>query len=761
MLAGCAAQQAYRDAREMLARDQARQALVRLEEAVRLDPGSAEYRVEYLRTRDRLVSELLAQGAQARAARQFDPAERAYRQALELHPTSELAVAGLKGVERERRWDATLARARQHAERKDAEAARSLLRVLLLESPGYPGAAELLRELERSGEGRNPALALATAYRKPISIEFKDVAIKTVFELIARSSGLNFLFDKDVRTDQRTSIYLRGSTVEAAVSRLLIANQLEQRVLDDNTVLIYPDTPAKQKDYQLLSVKSFYLSNGEAKSVANTLKTILKAKDVVVDERLNLIVLRDTPDAIRLAEKLVALHDIPEPEVMLDVEVLEVKRSRLLDLGVRWPEQVSLSALTSTTGAQLTLNDFRNLKAGTVGVTVNPMTATARNTESDANILANPRIRAKSREKARVLIGDRVPNITTTSTSTGFISDSVNYIDVGLKLEVEPVIHPGSEVSIKLSLEVSNLVSQVQTKSGTLAYQIGTRSATTVLRLRDGENQVLAGLINDEDRRIANKLPALGSIPVAGRLFGGQSDEAVKTEIVLSITPRVLRNVERPDASALEFESGTEAGLRSRGGEVAGAAAPTTPAEVGGNATTTAPAPAMPQAAGSTPNLPAGNNNTPVEPGGGVAPVAGDLSLRFRGPVQVRSGQLFSVDLMIDDAKKGLLSLPLALGFDPAAVQVMSVEQGDFMKQGGVSATMESRIDPDGQVLVTMQRAGSVGAMGSERALTLSMKALTPNRTASVRVLTVAPRGEGAANLDAAPPPALQIAITP
>ena len=250
--------------------------------------------------------------------------------------------------------------------------------------------------------------------------------------MISRTSGLNFLFDKDVRTDQKTSIFLKNSSIEAAVSLTLLTNQLEQRVLDANTILVYPNTQAKQKDYQPLTIKTFYLVNAEAKVVANTLKTLLKSRDVVVDDKLNMLILRDSPDAIRMAEKLVALHDVAEPEVMLEVEILEVKRTRLLDLGIRWPDQLSLSPLTANAGGVLTLADLRAINDNRLGATLGATSLNAKNVDTDANILANPRIRARNREKAKILIGERVPNITTTSTSTGFVAESVTYVDVGV-----------------------------------------------------------------------------------------------------------------------------------------------------------------------------------------------------------------------------------------------------------------------------------------------------------------------------------------
>jgi general secretion pathway protein D len=178
--------------------------------------------------------------------------------------------------------------------------------------------------------------------------------------------------------------------------------------------------------------------------------------------------------------------------------------------------------------------------------------------------LANPRIRVVNREKAKILIGDRVPNITVTSSPQGGFAESINYLDVGLKLDVEPVIYRGNDIVIKIGLEVSNIAGTQVSKLGTTAYTIGTRNASTTLRLKDGENQVLAGLINDEDRRTANKIPAVGDLPVLGRLFGSSLDEGKKSEVVLSITPRLVRNVQRSDQRIQEFRSGTENSLRER-----------------------------------------------------------------------------------------------------------------------------------------------------------------------------------------------------
>jgi general secretion pathway protein D len=176
-------------------------------------------------------------------------------------------------------------------------------------------------------------------------------------------------------------------------------------------------------------------------------------------------------------------------------------------------------------------------------------------------VLANPRIRVKNKDKARIHIGDKVPVITTTASATGFVGESVNYLDVGLKLEVEPTVYLEDEVGIKIGLEVSNISQQIRSSSGTVAYQVGTRNTATTLRLKDGETQVLAGLINDEDRRSSARVPGLGDTPVLEHLFGSTGTTANKTEIVLLITPRIVRNLTRPDVRLESFNSGTDGAI--------------------------------------------------------------------------------------------------------------------------------------------------------------------------------------------------------
>jgi general secretion pathway protein D len=257
---------------------------------------------------------------------------------------------------------------------------------------------------------------------------------------------------------------------------------------------------------------------------------------------------------------------------MLEVEILEVKRSRMQELGIQWPTQFTVLTPESipktfvndgvvvteqVERSVLTVESLKNLTSGDIGVSPNP-TVNLRKDAGDVSILANPRIRVKNKEKAKVHIGDKVPVITSNVTSTGVVSESVSYLDVGLKVDVEPQVFLEGDVGIKVGLEVSNIVQQIKSASGTLTYQLGSRNANTTLRLKDGETQMLAGLIADEDRTGASKVPLLGDLPLLGRLFANQRDELNKTEIVLLITPRIIRNIERQELAQTEFFGGTE-----------------------------------------------------------------------------------------------------------------------------------------------------------------------------------------------------------
>ena len=569
LLAACAGNQAYNDGQAMLGAGHTQQGLALLEQAAQAEPTNAKYRIAVTNGRMRALNKLNGAAEALRQQGNLPEAQALYRQALALAPSDDVAQRGLAGVAQDERHRKLVQEAQASYQRggeANVAQAQEALRQVLQERPAQREALALKGRIgDEQAKTRPAGGKLAATYRKPVTLEFRDAPLRSVFDFISKVSGLNFVFDREVDPALRATISVRDTSIEEAIAMLLGANQLEQSVTSDKSITIYPNTPQKVKDYQQLVVRTFFLANADVKTVAFSIKTLLKAKDVVTDERLGIIMLRDTPEMVRMAERIINVQDLADPEVMLEVEVLEVKRTRLMELGVRWPDQASLTLAGSGTGlGGLKVADLRRINGENINLGIGGVTLNANKTDSDSNILANPRIRVRNKEKAKILIGDRVPVITVT-TNNGVSSDSVNYIDVGLKLDVEPNVYLDDEVAIKINLEVSNVVKEVISKTGTQAYQIGTRSASTVLRLKDGETQVLAGLISDEDRGTANKVPGVGELPVLNRLFGSQKDDAMRSEIVLSITPRLLRSIRRPDLLTAEFNSGTEAAVGGRG----------------------------------------------------------------------------------------------------------------------------------------------------------------------------------------------------
>ncbi|MEO7579214.1 MAG: secretin N-terminal domain-containing protein [Massilia sp.] len=559
------------EARALIEAGRLDEAITRLEPLVAAAPGNIEARVLLASARNQRANELLAQAGKDLQRQAWDEAQANYRRVAALGQIDQ-AMVGLAALAAARQQAQMFAEASALNEAGKLDAARTSLRALLAQYPKHREGAALLRTLAEPAPAAPPS-ALGKAFQKRINLQFRDAPVRAVFEAMSRASGINFTLDKDVPAELKVTVNLEGTTLELALRNVLLSVQLEQRVVDDHTILVYPNDQAKQRDYQKLSIRSFRLANAEAKAVAASLKTLLKTRDLVVDEKLNMLVLRDSPETIQMAAKLVALHDVAEPEVMLDVEILEVQRSDLESLGVKWPSSISLSPLPnlrvdpsgSITTSPFTLRDLAHLNSAGIAAAVDPMKLSASVSRDNVSVLANPRIRIKSREKALIKVGERVPSISSNVTSTGVTSQSVNYLDVGLKLEAEPVVYLDDEISIKLNLEVSSILGTiVDTNNQPYGYRIGARNAMTVLRLRDGENQVLAGLISDNDKRSASAVPGIGQLPVLDRLFGVKGTERTKTEIVLSITPHVVRNQPRVAWAEVEFDAGTDASLRGR-----------------------------------------------------------------------------------------------------------------------------------------------------------------------------------------------------
>jgi general secretion pathway protein D len=577
LLWGCASP-ALHEAGQLTLEGQHEQALTILDSARRDKPADAALRSAQGRQRELTIATLAVQADGARLNGQLSGADALSKRIDAIDANHPRAQALRLEIQRSKRHQTLLELAARALDAGNTNEAELKLREVLIDAPSLPAARALQQRInEKTADAAVPN-AMSAAFQKRLTLEFREAPLKSVFESISRSAGVNFVFDKDVKGDVKVTLFLRDVTLDEALRVVLATQQLDRKLLNDSSLFVYPNTPAKQQEHQELMTRSFYLSNADVKQAQILIKTMAKTRDVYIDERLNLIIVRDTPEVLKLTERLLASIDLPEPEVMLEVEVMEIGTNRLNELGLQWPETIQYGLPGGVSTAQLGQRfDFKATIA-------NPaLIATLRGSSGTTNLIANPKLRARNREKAKVQIGERLPIFTTTAVPTAGVATSVSYIETGLKLEVEPSVQLDNDVVMKVSLEVSNLIGQVAGPQGAIAYRVGTRNATTSLRLRDGETQILAGLINDEDRKAVQGLPGVSELPVIGRLFGVHSDTRNKSEVVLLITPRVVRNLGLPDAATLSgpagnFASPGAANTRLRGAAKVGLAMNTSPA---------------------------------------------------------------------------------------------------------------------------------------------------------------------------------------
>ncbi|AXJ04361.1 secretion type II protein [Pseudomonas fluorescens] len=562
-LAACSsAQVANKEAADLIDQGQYEAGLARIEEGLRENPRDTELHLLLNSGRAKAITALLTSGDTDRARRDFASARTAYSRVLTIEPNNRRAQDALRQLDYLRSMDEKLELARGDLRRGDIYGADRQVKQILELDPKNDGALELQGNI-RLVQSRNVVQypQLRTRLDRPVTLEFRDANLKTIFEVLSQVAGLNFIFDKDLRPDMKATIFVRDVRIEDAVQLLLQQNQLHQKVVNENTLLIFPDSPQKLKDYQELVMRTFYLTSIDANTALNMIKTMLKTRDVFVDERLNTLTMRDTEDAVRMAEKLLQSQDQSNPEVVLEVEVMEVATQRILDLGLQWPN--TFGVVNSDGSAVTILDQLKGINSSRISISPSPQ-AKINAQDNDINTLASPVIRVSNREQARIHIGQRVPIISATSvpsTQGPVITESVTYLDVGLKLEVQPTVHLNNEVAIKIALEVSNATPLEPTRQGTIPVQVDTRNAQTSLRLHDGETQILAGLMRNDHGATGNKIPGLGDIPGLGRLFGSNKDTIGKSELVLSITPRIVRNLPYQSPSDMEFPTGTETSM--------------------------------------------------------------------------------------------------------------------------------------------------------------------------------------------------------
>ncbi|KTB59008.1 general secretion pathway protein GspD [Pseudomonas fluorescens] len=572
LASGCETQRAIKQSDELRQKGDIVRSVEVLQAEAKEDPDDIQLRTAQFSKLELLVAQYSREASTALMRGDDAAAIRALETILKYDPSNLGARQEIQSIQAMKHLRPQLARAYE-MKRSNPVEALNLVRQIIAQKPNYREALDFRNALTRELVSADYLSAnLSEAMRKPLSLEFSSQSLSTIFETIARLSGVNFVIDKDVNPSASASMTASRTTAEDALNLLLTTQGLEKKILNNNTILVYPRRPDKEREYRELAVRTFYLSHGDAKIVAAEIKQTLKPKEVLVDERLNAVIVRDGLDTLSAVEKLVEAIDIAQSEVTIDIQVLEVSLADELNLGIQYPEGIGLS-----------VGNLSNVPAGLVGTPISALRGIngdnilldSASTSARINMLqrsgntitlANPRVRVRNREEAEVKIGDKVPIVTSTTANT-VTTASVSYQDVGLLIKVIPNISLIGEVNLELNVEMSHITKRIPgTDSAPPMFELGSRSTKTLLTARDNETQVVSGLIRTADIDEGSGLPLLSKIPWLGnKLFGTNQNTQQKTEIILLLTPRIERNLDLPISQISTFHSGTEARSSTEG----------------------------------------------------------------------------------------------------------------------------------------------------------------------------------------------------
>ncbi len=549
-LAGCSGHSVYRKARLAEARGDWDQAVLSYLEAVRVHPDNIAYRAALMRAKIQAAQEHFRAGKRFRDAGVPERAMLEYRKAVELDPSNQYAESELRKAVEEIRAA------------REGRAPRSIA------------------EMKDGVRGRNaqPPI-LNPRSNEPIDLIFSEPAsVLDIYRALGKAFGVNVLFDPKLK-DSEISIVLSEVTAQSGLEILMRTVSHFYKVLDEHSIIIADDTPQNRRTYEDQVIQTFFLDNAEVKDVMTMVRSLIGAKHVASNEQLNAIVLRDTADKVKVAEQIIVANDKAKAEVVVDVELLEINTSNLLELGL----SLSSNSLQidpffgggtdgATTSNVVRFSDLEFINENNWNITLPSFIVDFAKSNGDAQSLAQPKLRITEGEKANLTIGDRVP-IPTTTFNTSNVSGSnivpvtsFQYQEVGIKIEIEPRVHHNEEVSLKVNVEVSNIADFVTGSGGQQQPVIGTRNIQTNIRLRDGETNFLAGLIRTEEGQTENGIPGLSDIPVIGRLFKRTSNDNRRTDIVLTLTPHVIRRADISEQDLLPIWVGTEANITFRGG---------------------------------------------------------------------------------------------------------------------------------------------------------------------------------------------------
>ena len=566
---------------------------------------------------------------------------------------------------------------------------------------------------------------------------------KIVFETICKIAGLTVVFDPDFPA-RRITTELNNVTLEQALDIVSLESKAFWKPVTENIIFVIPDQPQKRRDYEEEMVKTFYLSNTfqpqDITEIVTGLRQLLDLKRIQQLNSQNAIIVRATPDALLLMEKMIHDIDKAKPEVVVQVEVLEARTDRLRDLGVLPGQQATVAftpngtstsssstSTSTTTSNALSLNQLKHLGTKDYSVTLPGATANAVLTDTYTKIIQNPEIRSVDGQAAKLRIGDRVPVATGSfqagvgvgsTGGAGFVNPLVNtqfqYIDVGVIVEITPRVHPNREVSMKVSIEVSS-VTGTSTIGGIQQPIISQRKVEHEIRLKEGEVSVLGGLIQRTDTKTLNGWPGLAKIPLIRYLFSDDKTDHQEDEVLIVLTPRIVRIPEWTKENLRTVFSGTEASVQvKRESEIH---APVTPP----------PAPTrQPQPPPANPNPGAPNAPATATPETGAASQGAKIRFEPRS-LSLKAGQTATLGIVVENVND-LFSIPLLLQYNPAVISVEEVQHGGFLSGGTQEIAIVQQVFKEkGQAIISATRQPNTpGVNGSGTLLGIVVKALAP-----------------------------------
>ncbi len=552
---GCAAKMAYNRGDDFAGEGKWDEAVIAFTEALQREPENLEYNIRLIMAKERASESHYQKGTKALAQDNLDEAIREFQLASSLNPANSAADSELKKSVRMKEsrihYELGMELERQG---KFADAITEFQEAIRIDSSNIKArnSKETARERqkkvleEQRGREKSDKPLFST---KPVTLQLKDVPVKQAFEILAKTVDLSVLFDEGIK-DTRTSFFIKDTPFNYALELMLQTNNLFKKQVDDNTILVIQDTPAKRKQYEELLIQTFYLSNSDAKKALNMVRTLLNIRQVHVNEELNSLIVRETSEKMELVKRLIEASDKADAEVYLELELLEVNRTKIKEIGLKLSQysvKGGIAPAGGNIGDILTLGLLKDLSDGNYLFSIPSAAINFAKSQGLVKTLANPRIRVLNRKKARFTIADRVPVAisTTTVAQTSTTGVTPEYKEVGIKMDFVPTVHTeDNEVTLEIKLEVSSLGEKVSLQTegkSTEAFTTRSRNAETFLRLKDGEKAVLAGLISDTERTSVAKVPFLGDIPVLGALFTAKDDRKEETDILMSITPRIIR----------------------------------------------------------------------------------------------------------------------------------------------------------------------------------------------------------------------------